>query len=161
MTILVEDDGSVAVKLIRDFAFPAEQVFNAWLKPEYLLQWMGPTDDVKVSNVMTNPIEGGSYHMQFNGPEDQTDLLNGVYKIINRFTRLVMTWTWEPPTEGGDEETLLSIDFLPIQGGTRLILLHQKFSTQNLAERHAWGWDETLLKFERQAPAFLNGANHE
>ncbi len=151
MSVKITDDGSVALKIIRDFNYAPEQVFNAWLNPEYLVQWMGPTDNIHVSEVRVDAVEGGAYHMQFNGPDDQVDKLNGIYKIITRFTRLVFTWTWEAPTEGAGEETLVSLDFLPIVGGTRLTLLHQKFSSMELAERHAWGWDETLLKLERRA----------
>ncbi len=156
MSVKIAADGSVALKIIRDFNYSAEQVFEAWLNPKYLVQWMGPTDEINVTNVEVEAVEGGRYHMQFNGPGTQVDKLNGVYKIINRFSRLVFTWTWEKPTDGGGEETLVSLDFLPISGGTRLTLLHQKFSSMELAERHAWGWDETLQKFERRANQILS-----
>ncbi len=155
MTVSIENDGTVSLKITRDFQHPPEKIFEAWLKPELLIQWMGPTNDVYVSNVETNPYEGGTYHMQFNEPNNQINKLNGVYKIITRYSRLVFTWVWEKPTEGAGEETLVSLDFIAINNGTRLTLLHQNFSTQELADRHHWGWDETLLKLERKALKIL------
>ncbi len=156
MTVSIENDGTVSLKIIRDFQHPPEKIFEAWLNPELLTQWMGPTDEVNVTNVTTNPVEGGSYHIQFNEPDNQVNKLNGVYKVITRFSRLVFTWTWEKPTDGAGVETLVSLDFLPIDSGTRLTLTHQKFPNQELAERHHWGWDETLQKLQRRATKIFN-----
>ncbi len=151
MTTEVSADGSIQLKIVRDFAYAPEKVFEAWLNPEQLLQWMGPTDDIFVSDVETNPVEGGQYSMKFNEPDNVVNVLNGVYKIINRYSRLVFTWVWEAPTDGAGEETLVSLSFDPTDSGTRLTLLHERFSSQELADRHHWGWNETFEKLERRA----------
>lgn len=151
MNTEVSADGSIKLKIVREFAYAPEKVFEAWLNPEQLLQWMGPTDDIFVSDVETNPIEGGRYSMKFNEPDKVVNVLNGVYKIINRYNRLVFTWVWEAPTDGAGEETLVSLSFDPTNSGTRLTLLHERFSSQELADRHHWGWNETFEKLERRA----------
>lgn len=133
----------------RDFAYPPKTVFEAWLIPEQLVQWMGPIDEIKVSNVSINAVEGGQYHMQFNDPDCSENKLNGVYKVIDRYKKLVFTWVWEAPADGANEETLVTLDFIPIKGGTRLRLHHEKFSSNELRDRHDWGWNGTLDKLLR------------
>lgn len=140
-----------AVTIEREFAYPPEQVFNAWLIPEQLMQWMGPTDAVNVTNVSIDPVEGGHYHMEFNSDDGEVNKLNGVYKTIKRYSKLVFTWIWEPPTDGANEETWVTLEFEPTAKGTRLTLLHERLPSAELRDRHEFGWTETLNKLERRA----------
>ncbi|MDJ0740371.1 MAG: SRPBCC domain-containing protein [Gammaproteobacteria bacterium] len=147
----VNNDGSIKLRIVREFAHPREKVFEAWLEPDQLAQWMGP-EGVTMSDIAVNAVEGGHYHMQFNDPDGSVHRLNGVYREITRFTRLAFTWTWEPPNEGADEETLVTLDFETTPRGTRLTLVHQRFSSIELRDRHDWGWNSTLDKLEQNAP---------
>ncbi|MGH1486864.1 MAG: SRPBCC family protein [Cellvibrionaceae bacterium] len=151
MTAELTAEGVIELTIEKEFAYSPEQVFDAWLKPDQLMQWMGPTDEINVSSVEVNPIEGGSYHMEFNATDGEANKLNGVYKTIQRYTTLIFTWIWEPPTDGANEETLVTLNFEPTQKGTKLTLLHQRFPSEELRDRHNWGWTETLEKFERRA----------
>lgn len=151
----VKQDGSVDLRIVRDFAYPPNKVFEAWLAPHKLTRWMGPTEEVRISDVRVDAVTGGRFHMQFNDPDGTVNKVNGIYREIERFTRLVFTWEWEPPTEGGGEETLVTLDFEPTPQGTRLMLLHQRFSSSVLRDRHEWGWNGTLDKLARHAAQLL------
>ncbi len=151
MTAELKLDGTIELVIEREFNYPPEQVFDAWLEPEQLIQWMGPTDEINISDISLNAVEGGSYHMQFNSSDGEINKLNGVYQTIQRYTQLIFTWIWEPPTDGADIETLVTLDFTPTSKGTHLKLTHQRFESSEIRDRHTWGWDETLNKLERRA----------
>lgn len=151
----IHADGTVDLRIVREFAFSPEKVFEAWLRPEQLARWMGPTDEVNVTDIQVDASEGGRYRMTFNEPDGSKNVLNGVYKTIARYTQLVFTWIWEAPTDGAEEETLVSLYFAATAEGTRMTLLHQRFSSQELADRHHWGWTETFNKLERRGAALF------
>lgn len=150
MSAEVHSDGSVTLRIEREFAYPPQKVFEAWLDPQQLMIWMGPSDEVRITNVTVNAVEGGDYHMDFNDPDGTVNRLNGRYQKIQRHTELVFTWIWEPPTEGANHETLVSLDFQPIPQGTKLTLMHQRFSSTELRDRHAAGWAGCLDKLARR-----------
>jgi uncharacterized protein YndB with AHSA1/START domain len=149
-------EGVIELTLVREFSYPPKKVFEAWLKPEQLMQWMGPTDDINVSHAEVNAVEGGYYHMQFNSTDGEVNKLNGMYKKIDRYSTLIFTWIWEPPTDGGNEETLVTLNFEETPKGTKLTLLHQRFPSEELRDRHHWGWSETLDKLERRASTIFS-----
>ena len=39
--------------------------------------------------------------------------LTGIYKTIDRYTKLVFTWVRGVPLDGVQEETLVTLDFMP------------------------------------------------
>lgn len=149
MSSEIRADGTVELLIEKEFSHPPQVVFEAWLQPEQLRQWMGPTDDIHVSDVSVDAVEGGAYRMQFNDPDGTQHQLNGVYQTIERYTKLIFSWMWEPPTEGANEETLVTLDFIPTAKGTKLVLSHQRFSSVELRDRHDWGWNGTLEKLLR------------
>lgn len=151
MSAEVKSDGTVELCIEREFSYPPEKVFEAWLHPAALAKWMGPTDDILVTDIHVDAVEGGRYRMVFTAPDGSVNQLNGVYKTIQRYTQLVFTWTWEQPTEGADVETLVTLGFEPTEKGTRLSLLHQRFTSEEIRDRHNWGWAGTFDKLEKKA----------
>jgi len=144
-------DGTVELRIEREFAYPPKTIFEAWLKPEQLSQWMGPNDDINVSKIDVNAVEGGNYHIEFDDANNQTQhQLKGVYKTINRYTELVFTWIWQAPSDAANEETLVTVNFEPTVAGTKLILLHQRFKLSETRDRHNSGWSGTFDKLERR-----------
>lgn len=151
MNAELKKDGTLELKIRREFSFPKELVFDAWIKIEHLYKWMGPTDEISVENIEADVREGGSYRMTFRQPDGVGDTVYGVYRTIKRPEKLVFTWIWEPPTPGADVETLVTVDFIETSSGTKVTLHHQKFVSQEICDRHQWGWNGTLDKLERRA----------
>lgn len=151
MSAEVKHVGTVELLIEREFAHPPEVVFEAWLNPEALARWMGPTDDIRISDIKVDAIEDGHYSMTFNDPDGTINRLKGVYQVIQRYTQLIFTWMWEQPTEGAEVETLVTLNFTPTDTGTLLSLMHQRFLSEEVRDRHHWGWSGTLDKFERYA----------
>lgn len=151
MSAELTSDGTVELRIERQFAYSPEKVFEAWLQPEQLAVWMGPSDDINVSDVEVDAVEGGSYRMHFNEADGTVHKLKGIYQTIKRYTKLVFTWIWIDPVYGDDAETLVTIEFEPTEKGTKLILLHQRFTQVDSRDRHNDGWSGTLDKFEKYA----------
>ena len=55
MTAELKKDGTLELEIRREFSFPRELVFDAWVKPEHLYKWMGPTDEIKMENIEVGP----------------------------------------------------------------------------------------------------------
>lgn len=150
-------DGSIELKIEREFAHPPEKVFEAWLQPEQVTQWMGPNDDINVSHAEIDAVEGGSYQIQFDIPDSESKKVKGIYKKIQRYSQLIFTWQWEPSTDNPvTTETLVNINFEATDTGTKLSLLHQKFISEDARDHHKFGWIGTLDKLERRAKQLFN-----
>jgi uncharacterized protein YndB with AHSA1/START domain len=151
MTANIKVDGTIELELRREFPFPREMVFDAWLNEDHLAKWMGPTDEITMEGIRVDASEGGGYRMTFVHPDDDRDTVYGVYKTIKRPDKLVFTWIWE--TEEGEEEieTLVTVDFNKTSSGTEIVLLHQKFASQESCDHHNKGWIGCLDKFGRNA----------
>jgi uncharacterized protein YndB with AHSA1/START domain/predicted enzyme related to lactoylglutathione lyase len=144
----------LTLKLSRFIKAPPARVFAAWTEPENLMKWMGPGTSYLIS--AKNDLRvGGKYHLSMNtegcaeGKGGVADI-SGVYKEVKPHTRLAFTWAWSNNPQVGDEETLVTLDFAEVQGGTQLTLTHEGFPTEESCNDHTKGWSATLDKLERQ-----------
>ena len=136
MSAELKTDGTIELEIRREFPFPRELVFDAWVKEEHLYKWMGPTDEITMEDISVDAREGGSYRMTYCHPDGERDTVYGVFRTFNRPERLVFTWIWEPETEGAGIETLVTVNFVKTSAGAEIILLHQKFVSQESCDRH-------------------------
>ncbi|HEY1036167.1 MAG TPA: SRPBCC family protein [Pseudoxanthomonas sp.] len=84
---------TVDVSVQRVFPVPAERVFDAWLTPRLLGQWMfGPgVRDEKVLRLDVDPRVGGRFSMLVERDGTRIDHV-GEYLVIDRPHRLSFTW---------------------------------------------------------------------
>ncbi len=151
MSAKLKEDGTIELELRREFPFPRELVFDAWVNADHLLKWMGPTDDITMEGITVDAREGGSFRMTFCHPDNDRDTVYGEYRTFIRPERLVFTWIWEPEEDAEEIETLVTVDFVKTATGTEIILLHQKFVSQESCDHHNKGWIGCLDKFARRA----------
>ncbi|MFM1895480.1 MAG: hypothetical protein RLZZ385_554 [Pseudomonadota bacterium] len=116
-------DKAVKIRLQRSFAATPEQVFDAWVIPTLLGNWMfGPkVRREEIISLENTPRVGGmfSYVVQRDG---HTINHIGRFLEIRRPEKLQFTWGIEG--EGGDNSTVL-LSLLQEQGKTRLQLVHE------------------------------------
>lgn len=133
------------VKVIKEFNSSPEKVFDAWLDPELIGQWMfGPElRDEKIVSLDTDPHVGGTF--SFVVSRDGTELDHtGTYREIDRPHRLVFTWWIDE--EAGDE-SVVTINIEPTSDGCRLTLVHEMAPKwKDYTERTQKGWTEMLNK---------------
>jgi len=124
----------------REIAAPAQELFDAWLDPASLADWMRPGGKTRAT-VKVDPRVGGQFEIVMyadSGPVPHT----GTYKEIDRPKRLVFTWN-SPYALNND--SLVTVEFRPARGATEIVLTHEKLPSAEMAAAHTKGWSEILV----------------
>ena len=131
----------VTVTVRRRFAAPPERVFDAWLEPKLVAQWMfGPSvRDEEIVRVSIDPRVGGLFSFVVRRQGQEIDHV-GEYLEIERPRRLAFTWA---VGKRSPDDTRVIIDFSPLGAGCELVLRHERVWGDYEA-RTAQGWT-TLL----------------
>jgi uncharacterized protein YndB with AHSA1/START domain len=139
-----------ALVLRRTYAAPRQRVFDAWTKPELALKFFGP-GDVKVPEVRMDVRTGGSYSIVMLMPDGERMNVGGTYRDVRPPERLSMTWRWEEDKPEDEFDTLLTLEFNEVDGGTELVLTHEQLASVESRDRHEHGWTAIM----EQLPAAL------
>ena len=120
---------------------PRERVFKAWTNPETLMKWWGAGPDYHAGVAEVDLRVGGRYRLAMVHTEKNiTHTVGGEYKEIDPPNKLAYTWKWETEEEGGDLETLVTVEFKDAGDQTEVVLVHEQFPTEELRDNHAQGW---------------------
>jgi uncharacterized protein YndB with AHSA1/START domain len=131
-------DAAVVVR--RTIAASPDVLFDAWLDPISLSQWMRP-GSIDSTQARVDPRVGGEYEVIMRN--DTTPIRHcGVYRVIDRPRRLVFTWE-SPPTE--NRETLVTVDFIPKGKATEIVVTHELLP-ESARPSHANGWTSGIEK---------------
>ena len=114
------------VRVVRRFKAPPESVFDAWLKPELLEQWMfNPAlRNEEVQRITIDARVGGSFSFQIRR-SDQNFHYIGKYLEIARPQRLVFTWTSAPESPEPDVASRVIVEIAAQADGCKLVLTHE------------------------------------
>jgi uncharacterized protein YndB with AHSA1/START domain len=127
-----------AVVVRRTIAASAEDLFDAWLDPQALAQWMRP-GAIQSTEAHVEPHVGGHYEITMHSASGPI-LHKGVYRTINRPTRLAFTWI-TAFTE--NQETLVTVDFIRLGEGTEVVVTHEQLPASAMPS-HRNGWTSGL-----------------
>jgi uncharacterized protein YndB with AHSA1/START domain len=142
---------SAAVVVRRTIAASAEDLFDAWLDPHALAQWMRPgTINSTVARVEARV--GGAYEITMQGQSGPI-VHKGVYRAIERPRRLVFTWI-SAPTE--HQETLVTVDFVKLDRRTEVIVTHEQLP-ESAMPSHRNGWTRGLEHLDEACQKGLLG----
>jgi uncharacterized protein YndB with AHSA1/START domain len=129
---------TVTVK--RKIAAPAQQIFEAWLDPISLAEWMRPCSSGTMrSTVKVDAREGGAFEIVMHvpsGPVRHT----GIYQTIDAPRRLVFTWN---SPHAGQQDSLVTVELRPDGQSTEVVITHERLPEAALAG-HTGGWTEIL-----------------
>jgi len=129
---------SAAVVVRRTIRASAEVLFDAFLDPYALSEWMRP-GSIRSAVATVEPHVGGRYEVIMqaeSGPIPHS----GVYRLIDRPRRLVFTWH-SPNT--GDNETLVTVDFVAAGERTEVVVTHELLP-EAAKPSHSRGWTSGL-----------------
>jgi uncharacterized protein YndB with AHSA1/START domain len=127
----------------------AEELFDAWLDPEALAQWMLPEGVSAIAPTVDARV-GGKYNLIMT-TANGTVPHDGVYLTIDRPHTLAFTWN-SPYTHG--IETKVTVEFRTVaagtgnMGGTEVLLTHELLPLKEV-EGHRRGWTEAIANFGR------------
>jgi uncharacterized protein YndB with AHSA1/START domain len=133
-----------SLTLKRRIQAPPAKVFAAWTQPALMRQWFAP-QRAQTLDAECDLRVGGRWRVLMHTDDDGRDHeATGLYREIVPAARLVFTWRWlNRPEEG---ETLVTLTFKPIDGGTLFTLTHERFASERLRDEHAGGWSGALDK---------------
>jgi uncharacterized protein YndB with AHSA1/START domain len=132
----------LALHLERRVCASPDRVFTACVDPEDLAAWWGPAgfrSTVETLDART----GGPYRIAMHPPDGDSFHLAGEFRVVESPHRLEYTFVWEEP-DPDDRETLVSLVFRAVSGGTLVVLDQRAFATEARYELHRAGWTETL-----------------
>jgi uncharacterized protein YndB with AHSA1/START domain len=112
---------------------PPEKIFDYFLVPELLVQWMGDFARLEVQT-------GGLFSVDINGV-----LIRGTYMRIERPTLLELTWGQLGNEAMPPGATRVLITLVARESGTLLSLEHSSLVTEEAA-KHAIGWPHFLSR---------------
>ncbi|MFO1323974.1 MAG: SRPBCC domain-containing protein [Burkholderiales bacterium] len=145
MATAIDDDTRLAIR--RTYDAPLDVVYAAWTDPEEMKHWMGPPDADIDAEVTLDLRVGGRYRIVMHAANGDTHRVGGTYREIVANRRLVYTWAWESTPE---RESLVTVEFRPVGGGTEVLLTHERFADRDARDRHHHGWDGCLDRLARQ-----------
>jgi uncharacterized protein YndB with AHSA1/START domain len=141
------DPSGLSLHLEKVLRAPKERVFTAFVEAEQLAVWWGPKG-FTVPNVEICAREGERYRLTMQPPEGAAFHINGEFREIDPPRLLVYTFEYEEP-DPDDRETLVTLSFVDVAGGTMLVLDQGPFATEARRALHETGWAETLDGLER------------
>jgi uncharacterized protein YndB with AHSA1/START domain len=128
--------GETTLRLERLIPSPPEQLYALWIEPDQLAKWWAP--DGYTATFETLEIRpGGRWRAILRAAGGREARQSGVFVVVEPARRLVFTWAWEA---ADGHETEVSVDFEPAAGGTRLVLVHRRFDSEDARDRHGRGW---------------------
>lgn len=134
------------------FESTPERVFDAWLDPVLIRQWMiGLTDaDEEMVSVSVDARVGGRFSFVVRRAGQLIDHV-GQYLELVRPQRLAFTWGVAP---GTDDKSRVTIDIVPLGNGTELTLTHEMdLGWADYAEQTQQGWTTILGAVARAVTA--------
>jgi uncharacterized protein YndB with AHSA1/START domain len=134
----------------REVAAPPPELFDAWLDPDKLANWMRPGDTER-SNITTDPRVGGEFEILMATPSGEIPH-TGAYQMIHRPKRLAFTWN---SPAAGSRNSVVTIDFKPVDRGTEVVLTHENLPSKEEADAHRKGWTRVL---DYMSQAYAKGA---
>jgi len=142
---------SAAVVVRRTIAAPAEDLFDAWLDPQALALWMRP-GTIQSTVAQVEARVGGGYEITMQGTSGPI-VHKGVYRTIDRPTRLAFTWI-TAFTE--NRETLVTVDFVRLGQRTEVVVTHEQLPESALPSHHK-GWTSGLEHLDEACQKGLIG----
>ena len=134
MTDIETTDTSLTIR--RTFDATPERLFRAFTDPEELAAWYAPGDMTAVVHDWEPAVDGALSVSMVD--EDGSHDADGTFVEVVENERLVHTWTW---THVDDPvETRITVDFVPVEDGTEVVLTHEGHPDAETAEDNARGW---------------------
>jgi uncharacterized protein YndB with AHSA1/START domain len=143
----MSDDAEATLRLERLIPMDPAPLFALWTEPAQLVKWWAP-DGYAASVDRLDSKPAGRWRVTMRKPDGGEVATSGIYRIVDPPHRLSFTWAWEGPGGVRGHETEVTVTFQASPGGTRLVLVQQRFDTKGARDGHSGGWSAA---FDRMA----------
>ncbi|MCK0143861.1 SRPBCC domain-containing protein [Aliiroseovarius sp. F20344] len=130
----------LSLEITRHIPHPPERVFDAWLNPKMLAKFMVPGPGVTIPEAKVDAKVGGQFLILMRVPEAGDLPHSGEYHVIDRANQLAFTWV----SHNSAEDSVVTLNFVPKDGGTDLTLRHVRFPSEQSRDDHTGGWNRIL-----------------
>jgi len=134
------------LKITRTIKAAPAAVFAAWTQPVHMKHWSAP-EGMEVAIAEVDLAAGGRFHIQMKNAEGGEHNARGVYREIEKPSRIVYTWSWDEHPDAG--ESLITVEFSAVEGGTEVTMVHSGLPTEELVKEHESGWTSCLNRLEK------------
>ena len=132
--------------LTRVLTASQEQVFNAWIDPNFVAQWFKPNERWTKCEADVNPIPGGNFIVTMTHQDGDVVMIDGRVVEVVPMEKLVFTWRDNGGGEFG-QESLVTVDVRGVESGTELTLTHSQITSSAALESFRGGWSGCLDTF--------------
>ena len=133
-----------SLTLVRRLKAPPAKVYAAWTDPGMMARWWGP-DAGPVLSAEADVRPGGRFSVVFRLLDGTEHNSLGEYREVVPDKKLVFTWHWVSTPE---RESLVTVLLRPVDKGTELTLIHERFFDEAARDGHREGWGGMLDKLE-------------
>ncbi|WP_158564026.1 SRPBCC family protein [Jiangella anatolica] len=130
----------LTLQLKRHVPAAPERVWRAWTDPAELARWYWPASFQTTCDVDLRV--GGRFRI---ASATAAMAVSGEFAAVEPppAGRLVHTWRWD----GEEVETLVTVEFLAgADGGTDVVVTHERFTDAGDCANHAQGWTDCLAR---------------
>jgi uncharacterized protein YndB with AHSA1/START domain len=132
----------LSLNISKTISAPIDRVFDAWLDPAILAQFMLPAPGMAHPDVENDAREGGRFSIVMLVGEERIPH-TGTYLALERPHRLA--FSWESPMSSDD--SVVTLVFSEIDANTTSIeLSHIRFISEEARDNHQSGWGNILDK---------------
>ena len=135
-TTKAADERATTLEIRRVIPAARERVFDAWTQAKELDRWSAPSPMTPRAEVDLRV--GGRYRIVMRGPDGVERSVGGVYRVIERPSKLVYTWKWE---ESPMADSIVTVEFHDRGRETEVILRHEGLTDADSRGRHEHGWN--------------------
>ncbi len=136
-----------AVSLVHPLAFSPDEVFQHFVDPELLVRWFYP-EGCKPERAILEPRIGGLFAVDMKTVDDLALSVRGEVLELSFNSRLRFTWKWTSGPLVSVPESVVDLEFKATKSGTTLLIKQGFFSSEELMQEHARGWEMALKRLE-------------
>ena len=130
----------------REFAAPAQAVFDAWTSEEVLRRWFHAERGWETSEAAVDLRVGGEVRVVMRDPATGAEYGGGGrYAEIDPPRRLAFTWLWDD----SGTRTLIELDFEEADGVTTVRFHHSGLWDEEAVRSHEDGWTKCFNNLDR------------
>lgn len=133
------------VDIRRHYPVSPEKVWRAWTDPQALIKWFGPAKTNSPAKAEIDLRVGGAYSISFNSPDGEANKVSGIYEEVAPYDRLVFSWSFQSTPE---RVSRITIALTPMDGGTELHFVHDRFFDDKARANHERGWQEFFVQLD-------------
>lgn len=143
------DTPETTIVIVRTFAAPVAEVFEAWTDPALMQQWLAPWG-CKVIEAVADVRPGGSWRVVVKPAIGGRTVTVGEYVEIVPNQRIVKTWVLKGRTPAAaDYPTLLTVEFRALgPDSTELTLRQDRLLTRIDRAGNRGGWRQCFNKLD-------------